>query len=282
MNTISTTSNDIIATATGVVVGGNHNVPASKTTDDDHIGIKRNRPYSSSVISRASNFSTRSKVSLSPTLITSEYNAAKLYSYKDGRVDGAVESCKFKLFGHKGEIFKGAWLLTQINEWDLEFEKLFLLTDQSLYMVKYNFIVDKLIHYKMFSLKNIYKLQISDLSYPSWTLMPKRDQGAIRIHSGNPNGLLERWNPWSPQAPLLTITHHPTIYTAAESDTATYNADDFAESVLTEAIKISKNEGRDLIVDESPIMIYSYAGILSIVHNHSKFGYNLDRNGISY
>ena len=51
------------------------------TTDGE---LRRDRPYSSSMMSRKSTVSTKSKVSLSPTSFTSEYSVKKLCSYQAG------------------------------------------------------------------------------------------------------------------------------------------------------------------------------------------------------
>lgn len=45
-------------------------------------GLRRDRPYSSSVISRRSTKSTQSRASLNPSLVTSDYAAKTLFAYR--------------------------------------------------------------------------------------------------------------------------------------------------------------------------------------------------------
>lgn len=49
---------------------------------DGSTNLRRDRPFSASVISRQSVRSTQSRASLSPTLITSDYAARNLFAYR--------------------------------------------------------------------------------------------------------------------------------------------------------------------------------------------------------
>lgn len=243
--------------------------------------LRRDRPYSASMISRKSTVSTKSKVSLSPTLFTSEYSVKKLCSYQEGSFARAVEICKKAALQESDGEYKGSWLLTEISQWNLELERVVLLTSESIFIIKFDFVsfTPKLI--KKLIIKSILKLQVADLALPSTSFMPPIDHGGVRIHMGMLS-FFQRWNPLIENLPVVTLTHHPAIYNKQETETIIYNADDFAESLVGEAERVLRKEGKELVVDESPILIESYAGILSVVHNQSKLGFNLDRGGFKY
>lgn len=42
----------------------------------------------------------------------------------------------------------------------------------------------------------------------------------------------EKWNPFSNSVPYFTFIHHPILYSEDESETVTYNVDDFHESLV--------------------------------------------------
>lgn len=84
--------------------------------------------------------------------------------------------------------------------------------------------------------------------------------------------------------PYVTFTHHLLIYKKSETDTTTYNADDFAESLIR-AISVAHQQARiteQFRISECPIVIKSYASVASIIHNQSHLGFNLERGGVSF
>ena len=90
--------------------------------------------------------------------------------------------------------------------------------------------------------------------------------------------------------PYVTLTHHLLAYSPQESETVTFNADEFAESLVTAVDAARKQSGTEedttdplsTILDDTPITISSYVGLQSVVFNHSKLGYYLERGGYSF
>jgi len=108
---------------------------------------------------------------------------------------------------------------------------------------------------------------------------------------------MEWWNPWTRAMPYVTLTHHLLAYNPLENETVTYNADEFAESVVTAVDAARKRNGGGTadadadpaaadpvaaLLDDSPIKISCYVGLQSLVFNHSKLGYYLERGGYSF
>jgi hypothetical protein len=192
-----------------------------------------------------------------------------------------------------GEI-KGSWLLTEIDHWNIDHERIVFITEKSLIVVKYDFINMKMLEAKQIPLVCVNKVQIGDLTYPPKSLMSGRDYGGIRIHFGSVDNIWfsQRWNPWSRAIPYVTFTHHVLAYNPQESETVTYNADDMAESLVgaLAAIRRTMNVGEhteggdtdETIVEDGPIVIESYASLLSVIFNQSRLGFYLERGGVSY
>jgi len=121
-----------------------------------------------------------------------------------------------------------------------------------------------------------------------------RDYGGMRIHYADENSmsLMEWWNPWTRSLPYVTLTHHLLAYNPVENETVTYNADEFAESLVMAVDAARKRSNTDAdteaadtiasILDDTPIKVSSYVGIQSIIFNHSKLGYYLERGGYSF
>lgn len=62
--------------------------------------------------------------------------------------------------------------LFRIDHWDLEKEKLVLLTTNSVIIVKYDFIAVAVGKFRRIFLRSINKLQVGDLTYPPHSIMP--------------------------------------------------------------------------------------------------------------
>lgn len=112
-----------------------------------------------------------------------------------------------------------------------------------------------------------------------------RDYGGVRIHwSKDEPWFYQRWNPWCSDLGFMTLTHHLLIYNEKERETVTYNASDFADS-LVQAVNEARRQGgkNDLLpVNEGPIKIQSYANVTSLVYNQSHIGFNMDRGGVNF
>ena len=113
-----------------------------------------------------------------------------------------------------------------------------------------------------------------------------RDYGGLRLYWGDPTGLTfgQKWNPFSSNIPYITFSHHPLLYNPKETETVTYNVDDFSDSLI-QGVNIdikAKAPGKNLSVREEPILIESYASLSSMVFNQSRIGFNRDRGGVSF
>lgn len=252
-------------------------------------GIQRNRPGSR--IGRQSVRSTSSRTSMKPGAYKSEKMSELFFCYKENNLQKAVESCKCQLYNVDidGGV-TGSWLLTEIDHWDNEREKIVLLTENSILIYRYNFITSTIVDSRRISLHIIDKILIGDFKYPDWSIMPivssDRQHGGIQIrwHSDVQPSFGQRWNPWCISIPWVTLAHHPLIYNPKENETTTFNVDDFYESLLLATSKAfdQRRPGEKVTVIEGPIQIESYANVASLVFNQSGIGFYKDRNGLCF
>ncbi|XP_064610443.1 tumor protein p63-regulated gene 1-like protein [Liolophura sinensis] len=250
----------------------------------DGSAFDRGRP--GSVYGRQSIKSTTSRTSMRPGYVEPVEITKGYFSYKDGSFDNAVENCKSLLKNELDGSLQGAWLLTEIDHWDNEREKILLLTDSSLFIVNYNFINSKILDSKRVMLHLIDTIQVGDLTYPKESVMPDRQHGGVRIlwNKGEQPSFGQMWNPWCSSIPWTTFSHHPVLYNPKENETITYNVDDFYESLLQAVSKAfqKKKPGEKVRLIEGPILIENYLGVSSLVFNQSHLGFFRDRNGVSF
>ncbi|CAG5118975.1 unnamed protein product [Candidula unifasciata] len=245
--------------------------------------LSRDRP--GSVLGRTSVRSTGSRTSVKPGLVKSDVSSQSFYSYKDGHLQKAVSNVRNIIKPELDGDLKSYWLLTEIDHWDLERERIVLLTDYSLFIVKYNFITEQLLDYRRIMLHVIHNICIGDLTYPNSSLMPDRKHGGVRIYwdRGDQLSFGQKWNPWCSDIPWVTLSHHPLLYNPKENETTTFNVDDFFDALVAATSKVfaAKRPGETLKVIEGPITIESYASLIALIYNKSEVGYFRDRSWFS-
>jgi len=243
----------------------------------------RNTPGRSSIMSRTSR---TSRISLKPGYVHSDKAAELFYSYKESQFERAINNCKCVIKPELDGDLQSSWLLTEIDHWDMDREKIILLTENSMFVIKYNFINQRLYEHRRIMLHIINSVSVGDFKYPNSSLMPDRKHGGIKIswHSGEGLTFGQKWNPWASDIPWCTLSSHPVIYNPKEKETITYNVDEFLESLIPQISKTYsvKRPGESLKVIEGPVVIESYASPLSMVFNQSSLGYFKDRNGVHY
>ena len=266
--------------------------PSSSTQNGEELGIgyapgqnfNRNRP--GSVMGRQSVRSTSSRTSMKPGIIRTDGMSDQFFSYKESNFDKAVQKCKGEMKGDLDGKLLGTYLLTEIDHWNNEREKIVLLTEGSILVFKYNFILNKLEQWRRLLLHMIDNIGVGDFRYPDKSLMPKRQHGGIQIrwNRNEEPSLVMKWNPFCSTIPYMTFCHHPLLYNPKENETVTYNVDEFYEHLVqavSECYK-KKRPGEKVTILEGPILIECYVSLSSMIYNQSGLGFFMDRNGICF
>ncbi|KAK7081079.1 Tumor protein p63-regulated protein 1-like [Halocaridina rubra] len=102
-----------------------------------------------------------------------ENGIGEFFSVRVGALEQAVEECRQLTEIETDGAIKGAWLLTEINHWDIEKERVVILCELSLMVVKYDFIALRYIDFTRIYLNTLENLQIGELTYPSHSLVPR-------------------------------------------------------------------------------------------------------------
>ncbi|XP_068699832.1 tumor protein p63-regulated gene 1 protein-like isoform X2 [Montipora foliosa] len=214
--------------------------------------------------------------------------AKKYFSLREGAFTNAVEDCKILLDENDGELLS-SWLLSEIDHWDHEKERLLLITKKTLCVVKYNFIGVKVHEIKKIPLIHCDKIQIGRFVYPKNSMMiPRHFQTGLRVYFGKnvKPTFLQNWNPWSHAIPYVTLSWHrgnDMIGTLPHH----MQLDPFQEALIT-AITDAHNALQENVAQESlevvhnePILIQVYCGFSPILHNYTIFGFNRDRGNFA-
>ncbi|XP_011892387.1 PREDICTED: tumor protein p63-regulated gene 1 protein [Cercocebus atys] len=177
--------------------------------------------------------------------------------------------------------------LVQIDHWNNEQERILLVTDKTVLICKYDFIMLSCVQLQRIPLSAVYRICLGNFTFPGMSLDKRQGEG-LRIYWGSPEeqSLLSRWNPWSTEVPYATFTEHPMKYTS-EKFLEICKLSGFMSKLvpaIQNAHKNSTGSGsrKKLMVLTEPILIETYTGLMSFIGNRNKLGYSLARGSIGF
>ncbi|XP_059045198.1 tumor protein p63-regulated gene 1-like protein isoform X4 [Achroia grisella] len=210
-------------------------------------------------------------------------NIKDFFTFRNGVVENSIQECiTALLFPEDGE-YLGSWLLTEITLWDNEKERIVILTSRLVMTIKYDFIAMKQLDFKKTYLDDLDTIVIGELVYPPSSFVPERNLRGVRLmwNKGEPLPLKTVWNPFSQDVPFLTFASHP-IYWHKEGgpdEKATFDMEIFAQK-LQRAIETMPSSA--CCIHHSPIVIQSYVGVTSMLHNKTSMGFFKVRGKFSF
>ncbi|XP_013180415.1 PREDICTED: tumor protein p63-regulated gene 1-like protein isoform X7 [Papilio xuthus] len=226
-------------------------------------------------------------------------NIKDFFTFRKGVVENAIQECiTALLFPEDGE-YLGSWLLTEITLWDNEKERIVLLTSRLVMTIKYDFIAMKQLDFKKTYLDDLDTIVIGELVYPPSSLVPERNLRGVRLmwNKGEPLSLKTAWNPFSQDVPFLTFASHPifwhkdtegvkdSLFSSEQERDGTleersmYDMETFAQK-LQRAIESMPSSA--CCIHHSPIVIQSYLGVTSLLHNKISLGFFKVRGKFSF
>ncbi|XP_063359983.1 tumor protein p63-regulated gene 1-like protein isoform X3 [Cydia amplana] len=210
-------------------------------------------------------------------------NIQDFFTFRKGVVENAIQECiTVLLFPEDGE-YLGSWLLTEITLWDNEKERIVLLTSRLVMTIKYDFIAMKQLDFKKTYLDDLDTIVIGELVYPPSSLVPERNLRGVRLmwNKGEPLPLKMAWNPFSQDVPFITFASHP-IYWHKDDEVeerSTYDMEIFAQK-LQRAVEAMASSS--CCIHHAPIVIQSYVGVTSMLHNKTSMGFFKVRGKFSF
>ncbi|XP_057594110.1 tumor protein p63-regulated gene 1 protein isoform X2 [Hippopotamus amphibius kiboko] len=256
-------------------------------SEADQLSTEEGDPGTVSGPRRISRLSSVTESTLYPNPYHQPYTSRKYFVTRPGAIETAMEDLTGHIAKTSGETIQGFWLLTEIDHWNNEKEKILLVTDKTLLICKYDFIMLSCVQLQRIPLSAVYRICLGNFSFPAMSLDKRQGEG-LRIYWGRPEqqSLLSRWNPWSTEVPYATFTEHPMKYTS-EKFLEICKLSGFTSKLvpaIQNAHKSSTGSGRGkgLMVLTEPILLETYTGLMSFIGNRNKLGYSLARGSIGF
>ncbi|KAL3313935.1 Tumor protein p63 regulated [Cichlidogyrus casuarinus] len=187
--------------------------------------------------------------------------------------------------------FGALWILTYIDHWNNEHERLVVLTERAFYIIKFDFIARKVKDIRRVGIGQVVNVVTGPLTYPSKSLMPMRTSPGVQINWGDTNdvSVTQKWNPLCRNLPYAIFTHHPVLIKLNQlpqgqtsfpglgigNDTAPgapYDVNNFLNA-LKDACS-----GQSVSFNNGEILIESYGNLGSVVFNQTNLGFAKDKN----
>ncbi|XP_071489577.1 tumor protein p63-regulated gene 1-like protein [Diadema antillarum] len=215
-------------------------------------------------------------------------NATGFYfASQSGRLEAAATACQNTLLKPEedGRVL-GVWLLTEIDHWDNEKERVAVVAEHCLFLIKFDFITNVIKSYRKILYGTLTSIQRGNFSYPEKTLASARTGEGARLHwsSNRDVSVLDKWNPFSDSIPYITLTGHP-LQSDDSRQVQSYQVGPFLNT-LSQAVTTSRSQRHPNLPPvstvEAPIQCEVYVGLSSMVFNQSKLGFFRERGGVSF
>ncbi|XP_027704532.1 tumor protein p63-regulated gene 1 protein [Vombatus ursinus] len=224
---------------------------------------------------------------LYPNPYTRPHCTRKYFVTRPGAIETARQDLKNHVDETMGEAIQGFWLLTEVDHWNNEKERVVAITDNTLLICKYDFIMLSCLQFQRIPLSSICRICLGKFAFPG-TSLDKRQGEGIRISWGKSEeqSFLSRWNPWSTEVPYATFIEHPTKNSSEKFSEICKMSAFIAKlvSAVQNAHKTSSGPGRgqEVMVSTEPILMETYTGLMSFIGNRNKLGYSLARGSIGF
>ncbi|XP_059416379.1 tumor protein p63-regulated gene 1-like protein [Carassius carassius] len=216
-----------------------------------------------------------------------QFKLKRFFVLRPGTLSHGIDDVKSLVNPTEDGAVQSVWLMAEIDHWNNEKERLVLITENTLLICKYDFVMLNCEQIQKISLNFIDRIFHGTFCFPPHTLLKREGEG-VRVFWDKLRepSFTSRWNPFSVDYPFTTFTYHP-VKSANEELGRLCDIENFREQLTLAAQKAhSKNpvpgKANGVLVLNQPILIETYVGLMSVIGNQNKLGYCLARGNIGF
>ncbi|KAM4739557.1 tumor protein p63-regulated gene 1 protein [Anableps anableps] len=224
--------------------------------------------------------------SLSTDSSLQQFKMRKFFVLRPGTLNQAIKDVEALVNKEEDGSIHGTWLMAEVDHWNNEKERLVLITDNTLLIFKYDFVLLCCEQIQKIQLNYIDRISHGSFSFPKRSLL-KRDGEGVRVFWDRLRepSFTSRWNPFANDFPFITFTHHPvrnidTFAALCDIQTFSERLKDAAQNAHTRKPVPGKANG--VLVLQQPIYIEAYVGAMAFLGNQNKLGYCMARGNLGF
>ncbi|XP_072246185.1 tumor protein p63-regulated gene 1 protein [Leuresthes tenuis] len=216
-----------------------------------------------------------------------QFKIRKFFVLRPGSLDQAIKDVEALVKREVDGSVCSIWLMAEVDHWNNEKERLVLITDNSLLVFKYDFIMLKCEQFQRIQLNFVDRLCHGTFIFPKHSLLQREGEG-IRVFWDRLRepSFISRWNPFATDFPFITFTHHP-VRNVNDTFSALCDIQKFVEQLRGAAqkahtVKPVPGRANGVMLLKQPIHIDTYVGAMSFLGNQNKLGYCMARGNVGF
>ncbi|XP_023123834.2 tumor protein p63-regulated gene 1 protein [Amphiprion ocellaris] len=220
-----------------------------------------------------------------PTL--DQFKIRRFFVLRPGTLNQAIKDVEALVNKEADGSVHGMWLMAEVDHWNNEKERLVLITDNTLLVFKYDFMMFQCEQIQKISLNFIDRISYGTFSFPKRSLLQREGEG-VRIFWDRLRepSFSSRWNPFATDFPFITFTYHP-VRNISDTFAALCDIQNFREKLKDAAqkahtMKPVPGKANGVLVLNQQIHIDAYVGAMSFLGNQNKLGYSMARGNIGF
>ncbi|XP_053492153.1 tumor protein p63-regulated gene 1 protein [Ictalurus furcatus] len=263
------------------VLQSNPSAPSSTVTQSTETEEKTSPPASTTSTTTSTNAEQKWATAVN------QFKLRRFFVLRPGTLDSAIEDIKSLVDQKVDGAVQSVWLLVEIDHWNNEKERVVLITEKSLLICKYDFIMLNCEQIQRIPLNLVDRITEGAFTFPPRSLLTREGDG-VRVFWDKLRepSLTSRWNPFANDYPYTTLTYHP-VRNVNEKLTKLCELQSFKEQLTAAAQKAHSlnpvpGKANGVLLLNQPILIEAYVGLMSTLGNQNKLGYCLARGNVGF
>ncbi|XP_035032004.2 tumor protein p63-regulated gene 1 protein isoform X2 [Hippoglossus stenolepis] len=223
----------------------------------------------------------------SVTLALDPFKRRKFFVLRPGTLNQAIKDIEALVDKEVDGSIHGIWLMAEVDHWNNEKERIVIITDNSLLIFKYDFVMFNCDQMQRIPLNFVDRITHGTFSFPRRSILQREGEG-VRVFWDRLRepSFTSRWNPFATDYPFNTFTYHP-VRNTDDMFTALCDIHNFRVQLLdaaqkAHAIKPVPGKANGVLVLNQHIEIEAYVGLMSFLGNQNKLGYCMARGNLGF
>ncbi|XP_023260002.1 tumor protein p63-regulated gene 1-like protein [Seriola lalandi dorsalis] len=216
-----------------------------------------------------------------------QFRLKKFFVLRPGTLNQAIKDVEALVDKEVDGSIHSIWLMAEVDHWNNEKERLVLITDNSLLVCKYDFVMFSCEQLQRIPLNFVDRISHGTFSFPKRSLLQREGEG-LRVFWDRLRepSFISRWNPFATDFPFITFTYHP-VRNISDTFATLCDIQNFREKLKDAAQKVHvmkpvPGKANGVLVLNQPIHVEAYVGLMSFLGNQNKLGYSFARGNIGF